>query len=89
MGKIVSTHENVTLNIDDIGQVYAVFQDGSTVLIGTVSSDELCINDIGFPTIMLIGTAGYMVRGLLDCIMAKKQNKITELGECVKVTLLP
>jgi len=41
MGKIVSTHNNVTLNIDDTGQVFAVFQDGTTATIGSVSADEL------------------------------------------------
>lgn len=89
MSKIVQSYENVLLNITDDGKVFAVFQDGTTASVGNVLSPELCVDAISIPTIALIGTAGYMVRGLLDCIVAKRNNKISAFGECVKTTLLP
>lgn len=89
MSKIVQTYQNVTLNITDEGKVFAVFQDGTTASVGNMSSPELIVNEMSLQTIALIGTAGYMVRGLLDCIVASKQGRINAFGECVKTTLLP
>jgi hypothetical protein len=88
MPNVINTYQNVTLNICDDGSVFAVFTDGSTAMVSK-PKDDLVIPTISYPTMLIIGTAGYMVRGILDCIVAKRNNQIKAFGECLKTTLLP
>jgi hypothetical protein len=90
MGKVIQTWDNVSVSLLDDGTYTITQQDGSSgILTSATVSDNLVIDEMSLLKIMLIGTAGYMSRGILDCLVAKRNNKIKNLGDCLKVTLLP